>query len=45
MGMKRRISNAPNQGITIEDAFEAYIDEKKALNRSPATIKYERNLC
>lgn len=39
MGTKRKITKSSKQTLTIEDAFEAYLDEKKALNKSPATIK------
>jgi len=39
MGIKRRITRATAQTLTLEDAFEAYVDEKKALNKAPATIK------
>ena len=39
MGVKRKITKASRQELTIRDAFEEYIEEKKSLNKSPATIK------
>ena len=38
MGVKRKITRASKQDVTIYEAFETYIDEKKSLNKSPATI-------
>lgn len=39
MGLKRKIGKAKKVEFTLEEACEAYIEEKKALNQSPATIK------
>ena len=39
MGVKRKITRATKEDVTIYEAFETYIDEKKSLNKSPATIK------
>lgn len=36
MGVKRKITRASKQDVTIYEAFETYIDEKKSLNKSPA---------
>lgn len=39
MGVKRKITKATRVEMTIEDAREEYIEEKKSLNKSYATIK------
>ena len=39
MGVKRKIVKANRVELTIEDAKEEYIEEKKSLNKSSATIK------
>ena len=39
MAVKRRITRATERKITIEDAFEEFIQEKEALNKSAATIR------
>ncbi len=39
MGVKRTITKSKHYELTIEDAFEEYIEEKKSLNKSYATIK------
>ena len=39
MGAKHRITKATRVELTIEDALEEYIEEKKSLNKSYATIK------
>ncbi|HNW87482.1 MAG TPA: tyrosine-type recombinase/integrase [Candidatus Limiplasma sp.] len=38
MGTKRLITKAKEKELLIEDVYTDYIDEKKALNKSPATI-------
>lgn len=39
MGVKHKITKSAHIELTIEDALEEYIEEKKALNRSTATIQ------
>lgn len=39
MGMKRKIKSAAQVKTSIEDVFAEYLEEKKALNKSPATIR------
>ena len=39
MGVKRKITKANRVELTIEDALEEYIEEKKSLNKSSATVK------
>lgn len=39
MGVKRKIVKANRVELSIEDAFEEYLEEKKSLNKSEATIK------
>jgi len=39
MGVKRKITKANRVELTIEDARDEYVEEKKALNKSYATIK------
>ena len=39
MGVKRKITKSSVHVPTIRDAFEEYVEEKKSLNKSPATIK------
>lgn len=39
MGIKRKIGKAKKVEYTLREACEAYIEEKKALNQSPATIE------
>lgn len=38
MGVKRKITRATKQDVTIYEAFDTFIDEKKSLNKSKATI-------
>lgn len=38
MGIKRRITKARERSVTIEDAWTEFIEEKKALNKSPKSI-------
>ncbi len=42
MKSKRRITRSSRQELKIRDAFEEYLEEKKCLNKSPATIKGTR---
>ena len=37
-GVKRKLAKVKDASLTLEEAFEEYIDEKKAINRSAATI-------
>lgn len=39
MGVKRKITKASRVELSIEDALEEYIEEKKSLNKSYATIR------
>jgi len=39
MGVKRKITKATRVELSIEDARDEYIEEKKSLNKSYATIK------
>lgn len=38
MGVKRKLTKAVQREIYIEEVFQDYLAEKKALNKSPATI-------
>lgn len=38
MGMKRKLTKAAHYDITLENAFELFVEEKKSLNKSSATI-------
>lgn len=38
MGIKRKINKAAQFDVTLENAFELFIDEKRSLNKSKATI-------
>ncbi len=38
MGISRKIKKATSYEVTIEEAFDAFIEEKKALNKSKSTI-------
>lgn len=39
MGVKRKITRASMQKLTLNDALEEFIEEKKSMNKSPATVK------
>lgn len=39
MGTKRILTKGKEREVTIEEAFDTYIDEKKAMNKSYATIQ------
>lgn len=39
MGVKRKLTKAAHFDITIEDAFDLFVEEKKNLNKSQATIE------
>lgn len=39
MGVKKRIKQVANVATTIDEVFEMFINEKEALNLSPATIR------
>ena len=38
MGVKRKLTKAVQREVYIEEVFQDYLAEKKALNKSPATI-------
>lgn len=38
MGIKRKLTKAVQREVYIEEVFQDYLAEKKALNKSPATI-------
>ena len=38
MGVKRKLTKAVRREVYIEEVFQDYLAEKKALNKSPATI-------
>lgn len=38
MGVKRKLTKAAQREVYIEEVFQDYLAEKKALNKSPATI-------
>lgn len=39
MGVKRKITKASMQKLSINDALQEFVEEKKSMNKSPATIK------
>lgn len=39
MGVKRKITKSTNQSLSIQDAFDEYVEAKKSMNVSVSTIK------